>query len=312
MSTEKPFGTAGSQPDPDVVEAARQRLLDQVSHATPEELAAMLTGRQAPATAPDFVAPATPVDSGVQAGGASAAPGGSPVAADYDLLGLDDDMPDEVVPTTRREPRKPFTQNKPLRYLALALAAALVVFGVYSFGDRGSSAQAGASTSPSASAVAVSTPTPPDPAMVKALEAKIKANPKDTLSMKALGEVYAQAEQYKQAAAWQQKVVAITPTDTDAWLALGVAQFNAGNLKAAETAWDKAAALAPRRAEVFYNLGFLYYSQGKTTQAQAAWQKVVDIDPTSDLAQTVKSHIKARSASPTASASATPSATPSH
>ena len=143
--------------------------------------------------------------------------------------------------------------------------------------------------------------------MVKALEAKIKANPKDTTSMAALGEIYNEAAEYDKAASWQQRVTQVEPKNVDAWLALGVAQFNGGNLKGAEKSWTTASKLAPRRAEIFYNLGFLYYSMGDQDKASASWQKVVDLDPTSTLAETVKSHIKASSQSPAPSATASAS-----
>lgn len=232
------------------------------------------------------------------------------VDQDLDAVGLDEDqLPEPVAVATGATPvavRKP---NKALRPLALAAVTAAVVMGVFYMSPKGNQPtgpQAQASDTP----VARSTPKPVDPEMVKALEAKIKADPKDVLSMKALGEVYGNAGEYAKAAGWQQRVTQVTPNDVDAWLALGVAQFNGADLDDAEKSWTHAAKLAPKRAEIYYNLGFLWFSKGNQDKASEYWQKVVELDPKSDLAQTVQSHTKA-GAKASGSAAATGSAAPS-
>ena len=57
-----------------------------------------------------------------------------------------------------------------------------------------------------------------------------------------------------------------------------------------------------------YDLGFLYMSQTPPDSAnmQAEWKKVVAIDPNSNFAKTVVTHLASSTAAPTASA--TPSA----
>ncbi|GAA1398957.1 tetratricopeptide repeat protein [Luteococcus peritonei] len=250
-----------------------------------------------------------------QGAATEADPEAEAVAEDFDLLGLDDD--EAVTPTgsTKARPVAVRTQRKGLKPLMLAGLSALVVFGGYTIYAQGKNPDAttpNAANPASAASVQVSTPKPVDPQMVASLEKKVKDNPKDTLSMKALGEIYSQAAQYDKAATWQERITTVDPKDVDAFLALGVAQFNQANLDEAEKAWTQATKLAPKRATIWYNLGFLYLSKNQISKAQDAWQKVVEIDPDSDLAKTVSSHLKAMaSAKPSASGTPAASAVPS-
>ncbi len=131
---------------------------------------------------------------------------------------------------------------------------------------------------------------------------KISANPKDVASLQGLGDQYYQAGDYKTAADWENKVLAIEPKNQTALLALGATQFNLGNAGEAEKVWLKAAKLYPDNAEVHYDLGFLYMSKSPsdTAKMRAEWQKVIDIDPNSDLAKTVSTHLNQSTPSPSA------------
>lgn len=227
-------------------------------------------------------------------------PEASALAEDLRQLGLDDDAAAPAAAPVAAQ--KPSRNRSLFNYLSLAALAAAIVMGVYLMGDKPQEAQPQAAAS---AAQPVATPKPADPKMVATLEKKVSENPKDVLSMRALGQIYDGSGEYDKAAQWQQRITQVNPKDVDAWLALGVAQFNAAKLDEAAVSWNKAAALAPKRAEIYYNLGFLHMSQGDMTKANQAWQKVVDIAPESELAKTVKSHLSNSSARP--SASATPS-----
>jgi len=99
-----------------------------------------------------------------------------------------------------------------------------------------------------------------------------------------------------------QLAVEADPKNEKALLSLGAAQFNQGNAAEAKKNWLVAAKLYPKSAEVHYDLGFLYMSQTPpdTAKMTAEWKKVIAIDPTSDLAKTVATHIKAPTATPSA------------
>ena len=198
-------------------------------------------------------------------------------------------------------------QKKKLLGAGVAVLVVAVVAGVFFMG-KGSDVPgitgtptAAATTAPSSGPTAI----PVDPAKVTALMTKITANPKDKASLQALGDIYFAANDYKNASVWEQKVLAVDPKNQVGLLALGAAQFNLGNQAAAKKQWLIAAGLYPKVAEVHYDLGFLYMSATPpdTANMNAEWKKVVDIDPNSNLAKTVSTHMA--SSTPTASASST-------
>jgi cytochrome c-type biogenesis protein CcmH/NrfG len=195
-------------------------------------------------------------------------------------------------------------------WAVVPVVLAAVVFGVYNFGG-GSSVPGISGTptgAPSAAASGQPSATPVDQAKVAGLMTKISADPKDVGSLLSLGDVYFAAADYKTAAVWEQKVLAIDPKNQGALLALGAAQFNGGNAVDAEKQWLVAAGLYPKLAEVHYDLGFLYLSQAppNTAKVREEWNKVIAIDPTSAVAKTVATHLKSLD-NPSPAASATPS-----
>ena len=177
------------------------------------------------------------------------------------------------------------------------LLAAAAIFGVYSMG-KGSAVPGISGTptnTPSATAAAGGpAPVPVDKTKVGALMAKISANPKDIASLQSLGDIYFAAADYKTAIGWEEKILAVDPKNQVALLAAGAAQFNQGDKAAAKKHWLKAAALYPNVAEVHYDLGFLYLSQTPPdlAKATAEWERVIAIDPTSEVAKTVATHLK--------------------
>src|SRR4029079_14999233 len=146
-----------------------------------------------------------------------------------------------------------------------------------------------------------------DQAKVADLTKRVTANPKDVASLQGLGDVYFASSDYTSVSVWEKKILAVDPKNQVAFLALGAAQFNLGNAAEAKKQWLIAAALYPNVAEVHYDLGFLYMSQTPpdTAMMTAEWKKVVAIDPNSQLAKTVATHLNP---SPAPGASATPGA----
>lgn len=185
-------------------------------------------------------------------------------------------------------------------WIAWAIGAILLAvgaaFAVHSM--TGSTVPAMDAADPTTSASAAPTL---DAAKVSALMQKITTNPKDTDALGALADMYFQAGDYKNSAVFTKKILEVTPKAAGNWVNLGAAQFNQGDAKGAETSWLKAIALNPKLAEAHYDLGFLYLSSAKPDMAKvkAEWEKVVAIDPTSDIAKNVQTHLKSlESASP--------------
>jgi tetratricopeptide (TPR) repeat protein len=195
--------------------------------------------------------------------------------------------------------------NKPQRNKIFgaigAVLAVAIVFLVFQMGK--SPAVPGISGKPTGqeTTAAASGATPVDQAKLGALMQKITANPKDVASLQSIGDLYFGATDYKNATLFEQKVIAVDPKNQVALLALGAAQFNQGNAVEAKKQWLVAAGLYPKNAEVHYDLGFLYMSATPpdTVNMQAEWKKVVAIDPNSNLAKTVATHLASSTAAPT-------------
>jgi tetratricopeptide (TPR) repeat protein len=200
--------------------------------------------------------------------------------------------------------------NKPLQK-KISVAAAIVLIagiGVGVYFNKGSDVP-GINGTPTGQSQASATPSvaPVDQAKVSALMKKISANPKDTVSLLGLGDLYFAANDYKNASLWEQKVLAIEPKNQAALLSLGAAFYNQGNMVEAKKPWLTAATLYPKLATVHNNLGFLYMSQEPADNAAAIveFNKVIAIDPKSEAAKTVLTHLKGlQSAAPTATPSA--------
>lgn len=208
------------------------------------------------------------------------------VEAVQSLLAETDDaeVPVAVVPRTGAR-----------RWLPWAAAAAvLVAGGAFGVHLMSSSSVPGITGTPDTTSAASASAAPQvDQAKVGALMQKISANPKDAAAYNELTGLYFQAGDYKNAQVFATKLTELQPKNATAWLALGAAQFNQGDSKNAETSWLKTAALDPKNAEVHYDLGFLYMSGSNPDLAKtrSEWQKVVAIDPTSELAKNVKTHL---------------------
>jgi cytochrome c-type biogenesis protein CcmH/NrfG len=93
------------------------------------------------------------------------------------------------------------------------------------------------------------------------------------------------------------------PQDDQAMVNLGAAYFNLGKTDEAQKQFIAATKVNPKNAEAFYDLGFLYLSASKPdmAKAKAAWATVVAIDPKSEIAKNVQTHLQG-----IASASASP------
>jgi cytochrome c-type biogenesis protein CcmH/NrfG len=205
--------------------------------------------------------------------------------------------------------------SRAFRNLALvgATVVAIGIIGVLGFNAGGTSAAgigAGGSPAPAASAT---TPVL-DQAAVAALMVKIQANPNDADSLMALGDQYYQTGDFKTAGDWFAKVTAVEPTAVRGYLALGASAFNLGDSSTALTAWTKVLTIDETNVEAHYDLGFLYLNQQPPDMAgvQREWTRVVQLDPNSDIATTVKAHLDALASAVPASpgASGAPAASP--
>jgi plastocyanin len=178
-----------------------------------------------------------------------------------------------------------------------AVVATVMLIGVVRMGALnadGAGAAPAASSDPNAAAATQAAPAV-DQAKLDALMVKLQANPKDVETLMAVATEFYAGEQYTEAGGFLDKVLAIDPNHVKALLAKGAVAFNTGDNAAAKASWDKVIAIEPDNQEVHYDLGFMYLNQTNPDWAgvQSEWQQVVDIDATTELAQTVKSHLDA-------------------
>ncbi|MEI7744674.1 MAG: tetratricopeptide repeat protein [Chloroflexota bacterium] len=240
---------------------------------------------------------------------------------------------DDMKPQVRKAPRA----DKPRRAVAAAPAfvvapaagapnvwkrivlggvalVAVVAIGVGVNAFVNGSANGGTAMSSTAPTVA---PVSVDKAKIGDLMTRLAANPNDIATLQALADEYYAGQQFDVAASWLEKILVIDPKNIQALLARGAVYFNANDLANAEKSWSIVVGLEPNNVEVHYDLGFLYLNQPTPDWAgvQREWSKVVELDPTSQLAQTVQSHLDSMVAAsmipaPSASAGASPATSP--
>lgn len=87
--------------------------------------------------------------------------------------------------------------------------------------------------------------------------------------------------------------IAADPEDLDARLELGSLYFNGGLVVDAKTQWQAVLDIDPDNVMALYNMGFIYVTEDPPDYAAARelWEKVVELDPSSDLAEVALTHL---------------------
>jgi cytochrome c-type biogenesis protein CcmH/NrfG len=185
----------------------------------------------------------------------------------------------------------PNQTNRMLLGVIAVLVTVGVVFGVY-WAGRPTVPDVSSAASPTASAAPSAAPTV-DKAQLATLTEKVKANPKDVQSLQKIVDLYFAGNDWPNAKASAQKVLAVDPKNEQAFVSLGAASYNGGDNAAAEKAWKQGLALFPKNPELHYDLGFLYMTNGDNAKMRTEWAKVVELAPGSELAKTVQSQVGA-------------------
>jgi tetratricopeptide (TPR) repeat protein len=83
------------------------------------------------------------------------------------------------------------------------------------------------------------------------------------------------------------------PNDANAHLELGMLKFDAGEYGVAKEHFLTVTELDPTEVQAWYNLGFVYLSASPSdpVKAQEAWDKVIELDPDSELAEVIETHL---------------------
>ncbi len=319
------LATLGLAPDagPEEVEAVRDQL-EEFLRTAPEELAPWARQQVAAADAAYLALTGRPAGAAEPAAGPAPRPAAPARTApstssteDFDVADYaDDESPagasSPTRPTPAAKPTRPSpaaTRQRPtrparpaaaaprrpqraLRFAALVAAGALVVVLVQQLGAP--PAQTPAPGSAGTTSTSRPTTTPVDPAKVAGFTAALAANPADLGALDGLADLYFAAADYRTSADYRRRMVEIQPTKTDTRLELGVALYNANDLAGAEAQWQEVLRIDPQSAEAYYDLGFLYLSKTppEMDRTEQAWTKVIELDPSSQMAATVKGHLE--------------------
>lgn len=114
---------------------------------------------------------------------------------------------------------------------------------------------------------------------VEPLLAKLQANGNDPELLSQIGSSYYAAHQFKTAASYYERAVAVKPT-AKSLTSLGNAYFYGEDPDRALAAFERALALEPGSADALFNIGIIrWQSQGDPQGAVAAWQKLLKANP---------------------------------
>jgi cytochrome c-type biogenesis protein CcmH/NrfG len=168
-------------------------------------------------------------------------------------------------------------------------AAVAVVVGVYDIG--GGKSDTSSQGSQAAEAPKLS---PGDQARLSKLMRTLKANPDDVKTLVAIGNVFFNARDFNGAGSFMQRALTVEPENVDARLALGAAEFNLNDVPDARRDWQRVIDADPENVEAYYDLGFLYVSEDPPdmTNTKKMWGKVVELDPNSQVAKSVSTHLE--------------------
>jgi len=256
--------------------------------------------------------------------------GGEPTAEDLAALYamVTPSVHDDMKPDARRpEPARTAAQAPVVAASAAGAApasaniwkriviGAIGVAAVVAIGFGANALVGGGAAQPTEAPVAAE-PTAPavDMAKVAQLMERLQADPQDISALMDLGTEYYNGNDMATAGEWFDKVLAVDAQNVNGLLARGAVYFNLGAFADAERTWLLVVDVEPDNVEAHYDLGFLYLNQSPPdwTGVQSEWNKVIDLDPTSELAATVKSHLESLAgASMLPASSADPGATPS-
>jgi cytochrome c-type biogenesis protein CcmH/NrfG len=132
-------------------------------------------------------------------------------------------------------------------------------------------------------------PVPVDPERVKALEAVAAKNSKDPQPRVQLGNIYFDAEQFKDAVVWYEQAIAIKPNDADLSTDLGVAYYYLNQPDRALSQFDHSLKVDPKHIKTLLNVGIVRaFGKQDLPGAAKAWQQVVDLSPNSPEGQAAK------------------------
>ncbi|RRD05166.1 tetratricopeptide repeat protein [Arachnia propionica] len=126
------------------------------------------------------------------------------------------------------------------------------------------------------------------------LKERVAADPSDLEARLELSTMYYEASLHQEVIPLLQQVLEQDPDHIDALIGLGAAEYRTNQYDAAEQHWVRVTELDPGRQEPWYSLGFLHMARtpADVEKARAAWTRVIEIDPSSRMAEEVSVLLK--------------------
>jgi cytochrome c-type biogenesis protein CcmH/NrfG len=144
------------------------------------------------------------------------------------------------------------------------------------------------------------------------METAAAENPQDAEAQAALGNYYANTDNFDLAVTYYEKAVQLSPEDWTIRLTFAQALMTNQKLSDAELQFDKILEAEPHNATAWYYLGQLYemWNPPRDDEAIFAYQQVIRYGPDTYVATQAVLKLSALGATPIASPAATPEATP--
>jgi tetratricopeptide (TPR) repeat protein len=112
------------------------------------------------------------------------------------------------------------------------------------------------------------------------LLAQLKSNPNDATLLANIGNLYYDAQQYKEAIGYYDKSLNADPKNVNIRTDLGTAYFYAGDTTRAISEFQTALKDDPKHGQTLFNLGMVQWQgKGDLNGAIASWEKLLKVAP---------------------------------
>ena len=128
-----------------------------------------------------------------------------------------------------------------------------------------------------------------DEGRVQALRTIVDSDPKNAEARVQLGNVYFDAERYKDAIRWYEEALQLDPKNVNVSTDLGVSYYYIDNPDRALKQFEHSLSIDPRHTKTLLNQGIvLAFGKQDLDAATASWQKVVELAPNSQEGQAAR------------------------